>query len=165
MSGLQRELTFRFLAEPLDVNFGGQVHGGAVMKWIDQAGYACAAGWTGAYCVTVYVGGIHFERPVRIGQLVEVRAQVVYTGKTSVHVAVDVSARDTTAIESLRTTHCLMVFVALDEQRHSLPVPAFVPETDAERELSNYAQTMMRMRKDIEAERRRFLGTLGHESP
>ena len=163
MPGLQRELTFRFLAEPLDVNFGGQVHGGAVMKWIDQAGYACAAGWTGAYCVTVYVGGIQFERPVRIGQLVEVRAQVVFTGKTSVHVAVDVSARDTTATESLRTTHCLMVFVALDEQRHPIPVPAFMPATDAERELSNYAQTMMRMRKDIETERRRFLATLGDD--
>ncbi len=160
MAGLQRELTFRFLAEPLDVNFGGQVHGGAVMKWIDQAGYACAAGWAGAYCVTVYVGGIQFERPVRIGQLVEVRAQVVYTGKTSVHVAVEVSARDTTATESLRTTHCLMVFVALDDQRQSIPVPVFVPANDAERELSNYAQTVMRMRKDIEIERRRFLGTL-----
>jgi len=42
------------------------------MKWIDQAGYACAAGWAGCYCVTVYVGGIQFERPIHIGQLVEV---------------------------------------------------------------------------------------------
>jgi acyl-CoA hydrolase len=164
MPGQQRELTFRFLAEPLDVNFGGQVHGGAVMKWIDQTGYACAAGWAGAYCVTVYVGGIQFERPVKIGQLVEVRAQVVYTGNTSIHVAVDVSARDTTATESLRTTHCLMVFVALDGQRRPIPVPPFVPATDDERELSNYAQTMMRMRKDIEIERRRFLSTQGHSA-
>ena len=39
-----RELTLQFLAEPADVNFGGKVHGGMVMKWIDQAGYACAAG-------------------------------------------------------------------------------------------------------------------------
>jgi len=52
MPGQQRELTLRFLAEPQDVNFGGKVHGGAVMKWIDQAGYACAAGWEGAVCVT-----------------------------------------------------------------------------------------------------------------
>ena len=40
------KVVFRFLAEPTDVNFGGKVHGGAVMKWIDQAGYACAAGWS-----------------------------------------------------------------------------------------------------------------------
>ena len=57
-----REITLRFLAEPGDVNFGGKVHGGAVMKWIDQAGYACAVSWSGYYCVTVSVGGIRFLR-------------------------------------------------------------------------------------------------------
>ena len=41
----QRELNLRFLAEPTDVNYGGKVHGGMVMKWIDQAGYAAAVGW------------------------------------------------------------------------------------------------------------------------
>jgi acyl-CoA hydrolase len=66
----EREVTLRFLAEPTDVNFGGKVHGGAVMKWIDQAAYACAAGWSGQYCVTLYVGGIRFYQPVLIGSLV-----------------------------------------------------------------------------------------------
>lgn len=157
IAGTQREITFRFLAEPNDVNFGGNVHGGAVMKWIDQAGYACAAGWAGAYCVTVYVGGIQFERPIRIGQLVEVHAQIVLTGTTSMHVAVTVSARDTTADRAERTAHCLMVFVAQDADKRSLQVPTFVPATDEERELAEYAQNIMRMRKDIESARRSFL--------
>ena len=60
MSGQQHEVTFRFLAQPTDVNFGGKVHGGMAMKWIDQAGYACAVGWSGAYCVTASVSGIQF---------------------------------------------------------------------------------------------------------
>jgi uncharacterized protein (TIGR00369 family) len=90
----EREITLRFLAEPTDVNFGGKVHGGAVMKWIDQAGYACAVGWSGQYCVTVYVGGIRFHRPVLSGNMVEVSAKLIYTGKTSMHVAVEVSAGD-----------------------------------------------------------------------
>jgi len=90
----QHATTLRFLAEPAHVNFGGKVHGGAVMKWIDQAGYACAAGWSGSYCVTAYVGGIQFMRPIQVGELVEVRAQVAYTGRTSVHVAIDVHAGD-----------------------------------------------------------------------
>jgi len=79
------EITLRFLAEPSDVNFGGKGHGGAVMKWIDQAGYACAVGWSGHYCVTLYVGGIRFYKPILIGNMVEVRARVIYTGKTSIH--------------------------------------------------------------------------------
>lgn len=157
MAGTQREITFRFLAEPTDVNFGGQVHGGAVMKWIDQAGYACAVGWAGAYCVTAYVGGIQFERPIKIGQLVEVRAQVVLTGHTSMHVAVNVSARDATASQAQRTTHCLMVFVALDADRHPSPIAKFVPVTSEERELSDYAQEVMKMRENIEVARRNLL--------
>jgi len=82
MPQAERELTLRFLAEPTDVNFGGKVHGGAVMKWIDQAAYACAAGWSGHYCVTLYVGGIRFYKPVLIGTLVEVHAKIIYTGTT-----------------------------------------------------------------------------------
>ncbi len=52
MNARQSEIEFRFLAEPIHVNFGGKVHGGMVMKWMDQAGYACAAAWSGKYCVT-----------------------------------------------------------------------------------------------------------------
>ena len=54
-----------------------------------------------------------------------------------------------------------MVFVAQDEQRRPTPVPAFVPATREERELSNYAQHIMQMRKAIEAERRSFLARVG----
>ena len=84
----QRDLTLRFLAEPSDVNFGGKVHGGAVMKWIDQAAYGAAVGWCGTYAVTVAVGGIRFLAPVHIGDLVAVRAQLVRTGTTSMHFSV-----------------------------------------------------------------------------
>ena len=69
----EREVTIRFPAEPMDINFGGKVHGGAVMKRIDRAGYPCAVGWSGQYCVTVYVGGIRSYRPVLIGNVVEAR--------------------------------------------------------------------------------------------
>lgn len=51
----KRQLKFCFLAEPTDVNFGGKVHGGAAMKWIDQVAYACASSWSGEYAITVYV--------------------------------------------------------------------------------------------------------------
>ena len=79
MNPPRHTVNLRFMAEPSDVNFGGKVHGGSVMKWIDQAGYACAAGWCGGYAVTVYVGGIRFLRPIQIGQLVEVHAHLFTT--------------------------------------------------------------------------------------
>lgn len=122
------------------------------MKWIDQAGYTCAAGWTGCYCVTVYVGGIHFMRPIRVGELVEVRAQVAHTGRTSVHVAIDVHAGDPRAVALTRTTICVIVFVALDDQGRPTQVPTWEPESDHDRLLQAYAQRMMRFRKALEQE-------------
>src|SRR5262245_35615860 len=116
MSTRAREVTLRFLAEPGDVNFGGKVHGGAVMKWIDQAGYACAVGWSSRYCVTVYVGGIRFLRPIFIGNMVEVRARLIHTGKSSMHIAADVFAIDLRGESATKATHCIIVFAAVDEQ-------------------------------------------------
>ena len=54
MSTTQRPIaiTLRFLAQPGTVNFGGKVHGGTVMSWIDQAAYAAATAWAQRYCVT-----------------------------------------------------------------------------------------------------------------
>lgn len=62
----KREMTLRFLVRPGDVNFGGKVHGGAVMKWIDLAAYACSAAWSGKYCITAYAGGIRFVAPILV---------------------------------------------------------------------------------------------------
>lgn len=148
----QRDLTLRFLAEPSEVNFGGKVHGGTVMKWIDQAGYACAVGWSGLYCVTVYVGGIRFLSPIRIGDLVEVKAKVIHTGTTSMHISVDVYARDPKAGESRKTTHCIIVFVAINEDGQPTAVHPWVPVEADDVALQNYARKLMDLRQNIEAE-------------
>lgn len=153
----QRKITLRFLAEPTDVNFGGKVHGGAVMKWIDQAAYACAAGWSASYCVTVYVGGIRFYKPVLIGHVVEVRAVLAYTGTTSMHIAVDVFSRDPKASELSQTTHCIIIFVAVDAAGNKLPVPHWEPATEEDRHLEQYALRLMDLRKAIEDEMKPFL--------
>jgi acyl-CoA hydrolase len=155
-----RAITLRFLAEPAHVNFGGKVHGGAVMKWIDQAGYTCAAGWTGGYCVTIYVGGLRFLRPIHVGQVVELRALVIRTGRTSLHVSVDIYARDPKAPELTRTGHCVIVFVALDEQGRPRSVPPWTPETDTDRALQAYALRLIELRRLMDAEMDAHLGQL-----
>lgn len=147
-----RNITLRFLAEPTDVNFGGKVHGGAVMKWIDQAGYACAVGWSGYYCVTVYIGGIRFYKPIFIGQIVEVAATVVHTGNSSIHIAVDVSATDPKTGARKKTTRCLIVFVAVDTAGDTVQVPRWEPLSEEDRRLQKYAMRMAELRKEQEDE-------------
>jgi len=155
-----REVILRFLAEPTDVNFGGKVHGGNLMRWIDQAGYACACGWSASYCVTAYVGGIAFEKPVAIGDLVEVRARIALTGNTSMHIAVDVFSRGLRNADWKRTTHCLIVFVAVDETGRPRAIPAWLPATDEDRLLADYAREMKAQSARVEAERTRWLASM-----
>ncbi|HZA97278.1 MAG TPA: acyl-CoA thioesterase [Gemmatimonadales bacterium] len=154
----QRGVTLRFLAEPGDVNFGGKVHGGAVMKWIDQVGYTCAAGWTGSYCVTVYLGGLHFLGPIHVGEVVELQALVIRTGRTSLDIAVDVYARDPKSTVRRRTSHCVIVFVALNPDGKPAPVPRWQPQNDLDRALESYAGRVAELRKQMDKEMERHLG-------
>jgi acyl-CoA hydrolase len=152
MPGTQRECTFRFISQPTDVNWGGKVHGGMVMKWMDQAAYACAAGWSGRYAVTASVGGMSFLQPVNVGDIVEVRARIVLTGNSSMHVAVEVSCIDVRTQERAYTTRCLMVFVALDEHGNPAAVPRWLPQTPEDENLARFASHMKQVRATLEAE-------------
>ena len=134
-------ITLRFLAEPSTVNFGGKVHGGTVMKWIDEAGYACAASWCRRYCVTVSVGSIRFQKPVRIGDLVEVEARLAYTGTTSMNIAVEVRAGDMKTGHMEKITECVVVFVAVEPDGTTIPVETWHPETPGDIALAQYVKT------------------------
>lgn len=154
---MQDHITFQFISEPSDVNFGGKVHGGEVMKWIDQTAYACATGFAQNYCVTVYVGGIRFYRPINIGAIVKVDAQVIYTGTTSIHIAVNVFSRKLKEKKFEKTTHCVIVFVSMDEDGKPIPVEKFTPTNQLQIEMEQYALKLVDLRKSIENEMGRFL--------
>ncbi|NML39335.1 acyl-CoA thioesterase [Chitinophaga sp. G-6-1-13] len=157
MDSIYHTITLRFLAEPSDVNFGGKVHGGSVMKWIDQAGYTCAANWSGQYAVTVYVGGIRFFKPIAIGDLVEITATIIYTGNTSMHISIDVFAGNPRQQHKQKTTHCVMVFAAVDDNGKTVPVPKWTPRTANEISMESYAKKLMDLRKDIDEEMKPYM--------
>mgnify|MGYP003610139731 FL=1 len=154
---MQNKTIFQFISEPSDVNYGGNVHGGSVMKWIDQAGYACATAWSSSYCVTVYVGGVRFYSPIKIGHIVKVEAEVIYTGNTSMHIAINVFSRNIKRKEFEKKTHCIIVFVAVDDEGNPVQVPHYEPETETQKQLEQYAIKLMDLRKQIENEMKPFL--------
>lgn len=156
MNKPQRDITLRFLAEPQDVNFGGKVHGGAVMKWIDLAAYACAAGWSGRYCVTAYAGGIKFVAPIHVGSLVEVEAKVIFTGNSSMHIALEVNACDPKSLNRRKTTHCIVIMVAVDETGQKISIPEWIPVTEEDKKQHETAIRLMGMRKQISEEMQIF---------
>jgi acyl-CoA hydrolase len=150
------KITFQFISEPTDVNFGGKVHGGIVMKWIDQTAYTCARSWAENYCVTVYVGGIRFFKPISIGEVIKVNAYVIYTGTTSIHIAVDVYSRDFKEQQFEKKTHCVIVFVSVDEAGNPIPVKKWIPQTENEKQLHSYAKKLVDLREQINEEMKPF---------
>ena len=122
------------------------------MKWIDQAGYSCASAWCEQYCVTVYVGGIRFIKPILIGDMVRIDAQLIHTGNTSMHIAIDVWSKKVTEKDYEKKTHCIIVFVALDEMGKKAKVPAWTPTNESEQMMQSYAMKLMKLRKEIEGE-------------
>lgn len=149
-SALDDRVTLRFLATPADTAAGGRsVAAGSVMEWIDKAGYACAVGWAGAYCVTAYVGNVRHRRPIPPGSLIEVRARIVHTGRTSMHVVVTVSSAEVSTRAYTPATTCVLIFVAKDADGRPAPVPAWTPQTRSDRKLAEAALDRIETRAQI----------------
>ena len=143
-------ITLRFLATPQDSTVGGEiVAAGSVLEWIDRAGYACAVGWSAGYCVTAYVGNVHFSRPIAAGDLIEAHARIIHTGRTSMQVLVVIEAADVETRAYTPATHCILVFVAVDGEGRPREVPAWTPRTDEERALHESAEERLAARRSI----------------
>lgn len=149
------EMTLRFLAAPTDVIMAGAhgVSGGRVLEWIDKAAYACAVQWSGTYCVTAYVGHIHFTRPIPSGHLVEVRSRIALTGNSSMHIVNEVFSADPREGIFTRACDCLVIFVAKDpETGRPTKVPTFEPADAEQARVHDAAKSRIALRNAIEAE-------------
>lgn len=148
-AGRDDRITLRFMTTPADTTADGRsVAAGSVMEWIDKAGYACAVGWAGAYCVTAYVGNVRHRRPIPPGSLVEVQARIVHTGRTSMHVVTTVSFADVARPVYEPATTCILIFVAKDADG-TVEVPTWEPLTASDRRLARAAIERMSSRAEI----------------
>lgn len=111
-----KKLEMSFLAQPNHVNYHGNVHGGSVMKWIDEAGYALAVRYAQNNCVTKMVNGIEFLAPIHIGDLIYIQAKVVHQGTTSLRIEVDVASENLIEKKRKKNCTCELTFVAIDAE-------------------------------------------------
>ena len=116
-----------------DANTAGNVHGGEIMKLIDTAAGIAASRHAGGPVVTASLDQMSFLHPVRVGDVVQVKASVNDVGRTSIEVGVRVEAEDILSGHRTHTSSAYLVFVALDERGQPRPVPPLAPETEAER--------------------------------
>lgn len=128
-----RCLSMSILASPNMANFSGVVHGGELMKLLDQVAYACATRYCGHGVVTLSVDNLIFKHPIPIGSLITFLASVNYVGKTSCEVGIKVVSED---IKNHFVTHCntcYFTMVAIDTKTgEKKTIPPFEPKTPTE---------------------------------
>lgn len=121
------------LMHPEHANSQGNVHGGWIMKLVDEAGALACMRHAQRRVVTVAVDRMIFRQPIRIGDLVTLSAEVSYVGNTSMEAEVQVTAENPVTGECTHTNTAYLVYVALDDERKPARVPPLIPENDAQR--------------------------------
>ncbi len=152
MNRSNHELSMTLLMTPDMANFAGNVHGGAVLKLLDQVAYACASRYSGSYVVTLSVDQVTFRQPIHVGELVTFLASVNYTGSTSMEIGVKVVAEDIRKQSVRHANSCFFTMVAVDDERRPTPVPALVPQTPDQ--IRRHAKALERRQLRQEFERR-----------
>jgi acyl-CoA hydrolase len=131
---------------PQHANVFGTVFGGQILAWVDLCAAICAQRHAGRPCVTAFVDDVLFKRPVRVGQVVRLRAQVTATFRTSMEIEVSVSGEDTMTGEQWPTVECLATFVAMSADLKPTPVPPLLVDSDADRSAQAAAEVRRRTR-------------------
>ena len=146
----ERELTMTVLMTPDMANFSGNVHGGVLLKLLDQVAYACASRYAGCYVVTLSVDQVLFKQPIHVGELVTFFAAVNHVGRTSLEVGIKVVAEDIQQRLVRHTNSCYFTMVAW-ENGQSVPVTPLPLDSEVQKRRFHQAEIRRKMRKEAEA--------------
>lgn len=141
---------------PTEANVHGNVHGGVIIKLVDEAGGVAALRHCRRPLVTVAIDSLSFLHPVRIGNLLTLHAEVTHVAHTSVEAAVRVEAENVLTGQVTHVASAYVVYVALDEQGRPAPAPPLLAETEDERRRMEQA----RLRREARLSAARARGEL-----
>ena len=126
-------VTLSHLMHPEHANLLGNVHGGWIMKLVDEAGALACMRHAQRKVVTVAIDSMTFRQPIKIGDLIVLNAEVTYTGRTSMEAEVEVLAENPVTGERTYTNNAYLVYVALDDEGKPTTVRQLLAETDDEK--------------------------------
>lgn len=146
----QRELAMSVLMSPDMANFSGNVHGGVLLKLLDQVAYACASRYAGCYVVTLSVDQVLFKQPIHVGELVTFLASVNYVGRSSMEVGIKVVAENIQQRSQRHTNSCYFTMVAMENAK-PVTVPPLSLDNDEQKRRFRAAEIRRKMRMEAEA--------------
>ena len=137
------------LMTPDTANFAGNVHGGTILKLLDQVAYACASRYAARYVVTLSVDQVMFRQPIHVGELVTFLASINHTGTSSMEVGIKVVAEDIRSQAVRHVNSCFFTMVAVDDERRPASVPPLRPATPEERRRHAAAEVRRQIRQEL----------------
>jgi acyl-CoA hydrolase len=146
-----KRLSMTVLMSPDMVNFSGKVHGGAVLKLLDQVAYACASRYCGHYVVTLSVDQVFFRQPIHVGELVTFLSSVNFCGTSSMEIGIKVIAEEPRLRSQRHVMSSFFTMVAVDEDGKPTKVPTLKLENDVDKRRHQAAQDRRKLRADFEA--------------
>ncbi|MEW5809125.1 MAG: acyl-CoA thioesterase [Actinomycetota bacterium] len=141
-------LTMTVLMTPDMANFSGNVHGGAILKILDQVAYSCASRYAGTYVVTLSVDRVLFRDTIHVGELVTFSASVNYTGRTSMEIGIRIDTEDIRRGTTRHTNSSYFTMIAVDADNQPLPVPPLIPTTPTMRQRFESARHRRRAQRE-----------------
>jgi len=144
------QLTMTVLMTPDMANFAGSVHGGTILKFLDQVAYACASRYAGRYVVTLSVDQVMFRQPIHVGELVTFLAAVNHTGTSSMEIGIKVLAENIRTRAVRHANSCFFTMVAVDDARKPVAVPPLQATTPDERRRQAAAEVRKQLRHELD---------------
>lgn len=143
------QLSMTVLMTPDMANFSGNVHGGTLLKYLDEVAYACASRYAGRYVVTLSVDQVIFREPIHVGELVTFLASVNHVGRTSMEVGIKVVAENIQQRSQRHTNSCYFTMVAYQDGK-PMTVPTLVLETEEQRQRFRAAEMRKQLRMEMQ---------------
>ena len=140
-------VTLGLMMGPEHANILGNVHGGVIMKLVDEAGALAAMRHARNPVVTVAIDSLTFIEPITVGFFVSFEAEVTYVGRTSLEARVQVIAENPLTGQRTKTNKAYLVYVAIDSSGNPVQVPPLVPETEDEKRRHKEAQSRQESRR------------------
>ena len=147
---LSHQLTMTVLMTPDMANFSGNVHGGTILKLLDQVAYACASRYAGRYVVTLSVDQVMFRQPIHVGELVTFLASVNHTGTSSMEIGIKVLAENIRTQAVRHANSCFFTMIAVGDDGKPVAVALRVPVTPDEQRRFEAALLRKELRRELE---------------
>lgn len=143
------ESTMMKMMQPTEANIYGYVHGGEIMKLVDEAAFVSATKLARRNVVTASVDYIGFDHTVKIGHLLILKSKVNYVGRTSMEVGVLIETEDPREGTSFKVGSAYLTMVALDDMGNPTPVPRLEAETEIDKERMHRAERRRKARLEM----------------